>query len=402
VTRLSSSHPVVQLLILLIMYVFHLTVLTQNQVVFPFQLWPNNNGWFQSIGFDSLAGIISLAIALRSGKRGKGQQIGKGELIDKEGGSSNGSTRGRSILAAPDNFDGSAPWMFPKNRLKNNSTTTSMNQWERRSPRLTSAVTFFMLVYAYFSTGQISFRAERILFALAGKGVPLTIAMHRSLVVLLGHLAWVAVGSFILWAVPTPRPFFGGWKGNGEKSGVMNKEGNETPVLSSSSSSEVRPYHWYNLRWNDKWLWPTVGGYFISAWFFNIADFINQLVLPVEVFQMAGEGVVAQLINPENNDIAASLVGYIAPCISAPWWEEVLYRGFLLPALCIQMKFWPALFVSGIIFSAHHVSTTGAIPLAILGWTWGMVYAKSNNLLVTILIHCMWNSRVFLGSWLGL
>ena len=168
-----------------------------------------------------------------------------------------------------------------------------------------------MLVYAYFSTGQISFRAERILFALAGKGVPLTIAMHRSLVVLLGHLAWVAVGSFILWAVPTPRPFFGGWKGNGEKSGVMNKEGNETPVLSSSSSSEVRPYHWYNLRWNDKWLWPTLGGYFISAWFFNIADFINQLVLPVEVFQMAGEGVVAQLINPENNDIAASLVGYV-------------------------------------------------------------------------------------------
>ena len=139
VTRLSSSHPVVQLLILLIMYVFHLTVLTQNQVVFPFQLWPNNNGWFQSIGFDSLAGIISLAIALRSGKRGKGQQIGKGEVIEKEGGSSNGSTRGRSILAAPDNFDGSAPWMFPKNRLRKNSTTTSMNQWERRSPRLTSA-----------------------------------------------------------------------------------------------------------------------------------------------------------------------------------------------------------------------------------------------------------------------
>lgn len=83
-------------------------------------------------------------------------------------------------------------------------------------------------------------------------------------------------------------------------------------------------------------------------------------------------------------------------------YSKVLYRGFLLPALCIQMKFWPALFVSGIIFSAHHVSTTGAIPLAILGWTWGMVYAKSNNLLVTILIHCMWNSRVFLGSWLGL
>ena len=110
----------------------------------------------------------------------------------------------------------------------------------------------------------------------------------------------------------------------------------------------------------------------------------------------------APLKNPENNDLAASLVGYIAPCITAPWWEEVLYRGFLLPALTLQMKFWPAVFVSGVVFSVHHVSTTGAIPLAILGWTWAAIYAKSGNLLVTILIHAMWNSRVFLGSWLGL
>ena len=68
----------------------------------------------------------------------------------------------------------------------------------------------------------------------------------------------------------------------------------------------------------------------------------------------------------------------------------------------LQMNFWLSVFVSGVIFSIHHVSTTGAIPLAILGWTWAGLYAKSGNLFVTILIHAMWNSRVFLGSWLGL
>ena len=92
---------------------------------------------------------------------------------------------------------------------------------------------------------------------------------------------------------------------------------------------------------------------------FHHGSSILSVILPARVFELAGEGVVSQLINPENNDIAASLVGYIAPCISAPWWEEVLYRGFLLPALCLQMKFWPAAFVSGIVFSVHHVSTTG-------------------------------------------
>ena len=128
----------------------------------------------------------------------------------------------------------------------------------------------------------------------------------------------------------------------------------------------------------------------------------SQCALPAAIFETQPEGVVSQLINPENNDVAASLVGYIAPCISAPWWEEVLYRGFVLPALCIHMGYWPAVYVSGIIFSAHHMSWTGGIPLAFLGWTWAAIYAKCGNLLVTILIHAMWNSRVFLGSWLGL
>ena len=129
---------------------------------------------------------------------------------------------------------------------------------------------------------------------------------------------------------------------------------------------------------------------------------MNQYILPKQVFELASEGVVAQLINPENNDIWASIVGYIAPCISAPWWEEVLYRGFLLPTLCLFMNFWMAVGMSGILFSIHHLSTTGAIPLAILGITWATLYAKSGNLMVTILIHACWNSRVFLGSWFGL
>lgn len=244
---------------------------------------------------------------------------------------------------------------------------------------------------------------ELNLYALAGMGVPMSIAMHRSLVVLGGHLAWVAIGSGILGIVLRPQPFFGGGNIEFEKEmgGVMATAGGGVGAVSLKQKVK-QTYKWYTNQWKSNWLWWSIGGYFISSWFFNIADFINQLVLPAHVFEMAGEGVVSQLINPENNDLAASIMGYIAPCLSAPWWEEVLYRGFLLPALCLHMKFWAAVFVSGVVFSVHHVSATGAIPLAILGWTWATIYAKSNNLFVTIMIHAMWNSRVFLGSWLGL
>ncbi|CAN0467555.1 unnamed protein product [Hapterophycus canaliculatus] len=42
------------------------------------------------------------------------------------------------------------------------------------------------------------------------------------------------------------------------------------------------------------------------------------------------------------------------------------------------------------------------LPLSVLGLVWSLLYLYSGNLLVTVLIHAMWNSRVFLGSLLGL
>jgi membrane protease YdiL (CAAX protease family) len=58
--------------------------------------------------------------------------------------------------------------------------------------------------------------------------------------------------------------------------------------------------------------------------------------------------------------------------------------------------------VSAVIFAAHHMSMSGMIPLTTLGYLWAVLYLLSGNLLVPILIHAMWNSRVFLGSLLGI
>ena len=429
--KAQTIPPPVQLITLLALYVLHLTVLTQHSIIFPFQLIPNDQGRFQSLGLDSLAGMVSfVTVGLLRRKQihdvrdyEKQQQNEKQQMMVTEGGGNDDNTLKQkqkqndkptvtipSLFAGVDNYKG-GPWKFP------------LPSPDRASPKITSMVALGLLFGAYFLTGRLAAMVELYMYALAGMGVPMTIAMHRSLVVLGGHLAWVLIGSGILGVVLRPRPFFGGGgriyeveedddSDDGDKvdadvdmmdASVSAAMPTPTPTPVSVEKKTVKQkYKWYTNKWKANWMWWTIGGYFISSWFFNIADFLNQVILPAHVFELAGEGVVSQLINPENNDIAASLVGYIAPCISAPWWEEVLYRGFLLPALCLQMKFWPAVFVSGIVFSVHHVSTTGAIPLAILGWTWAALYAKSGNLMVTILIHAMWNSRVFLGSWLGL
>jgi membrane protease YdiL (CAAX protease family) len=253
-------------------------------------------------------------------------------------------------------------------------------------PKLTGVVALYLLIQGYFMTGRFSLFWEDFLYSMAGVGFPMTIPMHRSLVVLLGHLSWIVVGGIILGVVPRPQPFFGGGYTRQRRDG----------------SKKLRKARWFTSTWSTYWIWWTIGGYFVSSWFFNLADFANQMLLPHELFESASEGVVAQLINPEHNDFLASLIGCLAPCWSAPWWEEVLYRGFMLPALCLHVPYWLAVWISGVVFSIHHVSATGAIPLMVLGWTWAALYAKSGNLLVTILVHAMWNSRVFLGNWLGL
>ena len=261
------------------------------------------------------------------------------------------------------------------------------NIYQSKYSRVTAVLTLFGLVQGYMRTGKLSMFWEDKLYEIANY-IPLTIAMHRSLSVLLSHLSWVVVGYVILRLVPRPQPFTTKWY-------QRKFAASATSTSTSSSSQRMSPQH-------PQWLWWTIGGYFVSSWLFNISDFINQCILPVEVLETATQSVVSQLVQPEHNDFLASLIGFLAPCISAPWWEEVLYRGFLLPSLILLIPYQWSILLSSIIFSLHHVSTTSYIPLCVLGYVWNVVYTKSRNLQTTMLIHAMWNSRVFIGSWLGL
>ena len=340
-TSLVTMRPIVQLFVALLLYVFHLTVLTQHQLVFPVQLIPNDRGWAQSIGLDSLAGMASFAGMLWLRKTTKHRD----------------TPAVPPVLRSPKGDE--MPWAFSASRLLKTGAKNS-NELSGLTPRATSLVVFLMLTYTYFHTGQFSLWCERFLYELAGVGVPLTVAMQRSLVVLLGHLGWVVAGSAILRFALRPQPFFGGgWVRPKLIERIRPFFQRRTMAVKGRRQKQPADVKWYTNKWDTYWLWWTIGGYFVSSWVFNIADFVNQCVLPAAIFEAQPEGVVSQLINPENNDVAASIVGYIAPCISAPWWEEVLYRGFMLPALCLHFGYWPAVYASGIIFSAHHMSWTG-------------------------------------------
>lgn len=328
------KHPWLQLVILLPLYAVHLFFFSTKGWKFKKALIPNEKNLFQSIGYDSVVGMI-VAIVFVVWRK----------VLMKPRNSEENKVQVLPDLLKVDN----PPWKVPREAKRRIAQTT------------------VLLVVAYLASGYGAVFSEQILYLLAGSGVPLTTATTRAWKVLLGHLMWVYMGIRILRRL---NPFF--------------------PTKGT----------WLRWKWKSNWVWWAIGGYYVSALFFNMADVLNQLVLPASLFEE--ETVVSKLINPENKDRIAMAVGSIGPCVSAPVFEEVLYRGFLLPALACFLPMWAAIPASSVLFAIHHLNPTMVLPLAMLGFIWAVLYAKSRNLTVTILIHAMWNSRVFLGSLLGL
>lgn len=378
-----------QYAVVLLLYLFHLSVLTQHELVFPVQLLPSKKGHFTGIGWDSLAGIVTLGIY-------KFLRLRRSNSTSLSSAASAAAKQQPlpPITSNPINND-ETPWNLPRDNPRY---------------RLTSVVTALVLIRAYFTTGEFSIFWEDLLYDLSGLGFFITAPMQRSLCVLLGHLSWLTLGALLLRWLPRPPKFFQpanhvpivatGQQQTGTPDN--QKVNNISEAKQQESVQHQRPYVWFRSSRQSKWLWWVIGGYFVSSLLFNVADVANQYMLPHAVLEEAQESVVSQLVNPEHNDWLASAIGYIAPCITAPWWEEILYRGFCLPGMTQLFGYKWAVFLQGVVFSAHHMSLSAALPLAVLGWTWAILYTKSKNLWVVVAVHALWNSRVFLGSWLGL
>lgn len=156
------------------------------------------------------------------------------------------------------------------------------------------------------------------------------------------------------------------------------------------------------VRWSFKgpWLAPVLGGYMASLTLFNLAEPINQALFPH--LSYLAEGMVAKLANPPDKSIGSLLIGSITPCVGAPLFEELQSRAFILQALSAIAPMRLALVISGLLFGAQHMQVGLVLPLSVTGWFWAVMYVNSGNLLVPILIHALWNARIFAGSFLAL
>ncbi|WP_017655174.1 CPBP family intramembrane glutamic endopeptidase [Fortiea contorta] len=152
------------------------------------------------------------------------------------------------------------------------------------------------------------------------------------------------------------------------------------------------PDSWFSFRFQNKWFLWGLGGYCAALPIVVLVSLINQ-----QLWQ--GKGGSNPLLQQalESQDSVALGIFYVTAAIAAPFFEEVLFRGFLLPSLTRYLSVWGAIIASSLLFALAHLSLSEILPLTALGIVLGVVYTRSRSLLAPMLLHSLWNSGTLLS-----
>ncbi|KAJ7524939.1 hypothetical protein O6H91_17G028600 [Diphasiastrum complanatum] len=148
---------------------------------------------------------------------------------------------------------------------------------------------------------------------------------------------------------------------------------------------------WFPLSWHGKWYIEAC----LGCLMFPLVNRLSQINLDLLPFPSPlTSSNVEQSITAR--DPVATILYAIVVSVCAPIWEEVIFRGFLLPSLTRYLPVWASVVVSAFAFSVAHFSIQRLLPLTVLGLVMGIVFVRSRNLLASMLLHSLWNSFVFL------
>lgn len=152
------------------------------------------------------------------------------------------------------------------------------------------------------------------------------------------------------------------------------------------------PEGWFRLSLRGKWFLWGLGGYLVAVPLVIGVSLVNQ-----QLWQgSGGSNPLLQIVLEEGDTLSLSIFFFTA-AIAAPIFEEILFRGFLLPSLSRYMSVWGAIALSSLIFATAHLSFSEILPLMVLGMVLGFVYSRSRNLLSSIMVHSLWNSATMIG-----
>ena len=173
---------------------------------------------------------------------------------------------------------------------------------------------------------------------------------------------------------------------------ILMSIGGITVLYLSIKSFLPLPKDWFRFKFISNWFIWGFGGYLIALPSVLLVSLINQ-----QIWQGQGGSNPLLFLALQAQDQVALAVFFVTASIAAPAFEEIMFRGFLLPSLTRYVPVWGAVIISGFIFAIAHLSLSEVLPLATLGIILGFVYTRSRNLFAPMLLHSLWNSGTLLS-----
>jgi len=109
-----------------------------------------------------------------------------------------------------------------------------------------------------------------------------------------------------------------------------------------------------------------------------------------------GSNPLLEVVMGSRDSIALFCLAFTA-LVLAPWFEELLFRGVLLPVMVRQESRMIGLVVSALVFAAAHLSAGELFPLLVLGIGLGWLRLTSGRLAPCVLMHALWNGFTFIN-----
>ena len=158
----------------------------------------------------------------------------------------------------------------------------------------------------------------------------------------------------------------------------------------------LRPYfplpkRWFPVSFKGKW-WKEV---LLGCTVFPIVSTLNNLnssLMPIPSSSLPASPWEQSLLS---NDIVSILFYVAVVSFVAPIWEEMIFRGFLLPSFTRYFRLDLSILLSSLVFALAHFSMERLIPLTFLGMLMCVVYIRSKNILAPIILHSLWNAFAF-------
>jgi len=97
------------------------------------------------------------------------------------------------------------------------------------------------------------------------------------------------------------------------------------------------------------------------------------------------------------SDVWALLSFAFTAVVLAPFFEETLFRGVLLPVVGRQLGAPAAVVISALVFAIAHLSLAELVPLSVLGVGLGLLRWQTGRLGACVCLHALWNGLTFLN-----